>query len=488
MARIGRYVIEKEIGRGSMGVVHLAHDPRLQRKVAIKTYTPPQGLPDPECREFRERFLREARAAAGLSHPGIVTLYDVDEDADSDALFLAMEWVPGRNLRRVLLEQGPLEPPRVFAMAGVLSDALHVAHNAGIVHRDLKPANLLVRESDGAVKLADFGVAHLVGSELTRSNASVGSPAYMSPEQVLGRAVDGRSDLFSLGIVLYEAFSGRRPFTSEEFVALAHSIDYEDPPPLSEHSPERMPGLDAFFRKALAKNPADRFEDGKCFRTALEKAASTVCDTQRVEVIRPEPEFAGAEPMALEETGETEEFTVPGSSARWLRRMGLRQWALAGTAVALLVVALLLRWQDGSQAAPAGDGPGITPGESTITLRSDSARPSTSLAYLEFDGRSMVPQGQFTLLVNGKPVYSRVLSRPKSKNVLQRVVQRTPETWGSRLELPAGEHTITARVHAENWTSSYEESITVVLEAGDSRSLHVIAGPVRKQHIELNLD
>ena len=186
MPKIGRYEIEREIGRGAMGVVYLAQDPHLHRQVAVKTYSLPEGISEEMARQFHERFLREARAAASLSHPGIVTVYDAGEDPDRRLPYIAMEYVPGQTLKQRLEKGGPLNPTRVFAFGAVLADALNLAHRAGVVHRDIKPANILIREGDGAVKIVDFGVARLKTSDLTQTGASLGSPSYMSPEQIRG--------------------------------------------------------------------------------------------------------------------------------------------------------------------------------------------------------------------------------------------------------------------------------------------------------------
>ncbi|HKQ61436.1 MAG TPA: serine/threonine-protein kinase, partial [Candidatus Polarisedimenticolaceae bacterium] len=259
MTRLGRYEIEAEIGRGAVGRVHLGHDPRLKRSVALKTYALPAGLAAEQASELRERFLREAQAAAALSHPGIVTVYDADEDRPSGLLFIAMEYVPGRTLRDELDTSGPLSLERACALTAVLAAALDVAHGAGIVHRDIKPANILLREPDGAVKLTDFGVARFSASTLTHTGATVGSPAYMSPEQVRAEPVDGRSDLFSLAAVVYEALCGTRPFRGDDVAALAYSIAHDSPEPLAGRLPGAPPALDAFFARALAKLPHERF-------------------------------------------------------------------------------------------------------------------------------------------------------------------------------------------------------------------------------------
>jgi serine/threonine-protein kinase len=272
MRRIDRYEIEKELGRGAMGVVYLARDPRLNRQVALKTYTLPDGVTEAMAKEFQARFLREAQAAAGLSHPGLVTIYDAGEDQASHAPYIAMEYVPGESLKQRLDRGGRLDPQWVLAAGAVLAEALHTAHRAGIVHRDIKPANILIREGDGAAKLADFGVARLKASELTQSGAFLGSPGYMSPEQIRGNPVDGRSDLFSLAVVLYEALSGKRPFDGNDLVSLAHSIAYDTQVPLSRQFPGCSGAMDRFFDQALQKDPAKRFADGAAFREAFAAA------------------------------------------------------------------------------------------------------------------------------------------------------------------------------------------------------------------------
>ena len=181
MAKIGRYDIERELGRGAMGVVYLARDPHLHRQVAVKTYALPDGISEEMAKEFHERFLREARAAASLSHPGLVAVYDAGEDPARGLPYIAMEFVPGQSLKQRLETGERLDPAWVLAIGAVLSDALQVAHRAGIIHRDIKPANILIRAEDGAAKLADFGVARLKSSDLTQSGAALGSPGYMSP-------------------------------------------------------------------------------------------------------------------------------------------------------------------------------------------------------------------------------------------------------------------------------------------------------------------
>ncbi len=255
-----------------MGVVYLARDPRLNRRVAVKTCALPEGVTEDLAREFHVRFVREARAAASLSHPGIVTIYDAGQDPDLSIPYIAMEFVHGQSLKQLMSRGGRLEPNWVFSFGAVLADALYVAHRAGIIHRDIKPANILLRKGDGAAKIADFGVVRLMTSELTQTGAAVGSPGYMSPEQVRSGNLDGRSDLFSLAVVLYEALCGQCPFGGEDPVSLAHSIAYDTQVPLSHLLQGCPPALDAFFDRALAKFPAERFEDGVSFGKAFVEA------------------------------------------------------------------------------------------------------------------------------------------------------------------------------------------------------------------------
>jgi serine/threonine-protein kinase len=266
---IGRYEIVSELGRGSMGIVHRAHDPLVGRDVAIKTILLPHGLLPQREQEFRERFLREARAAGRLSHPGIVTVYEFTNPPEDGLPFIAMEYVEGPTLHELICNEGSLNPDWAVAMADTLADALDSAHRAGVVHRDLKPANILVRAIDGAAKIADFGVARVNVSDLTDAGTTYGSPAYMAPERIKGQPADRRSDLYSLAVILYETLCGKRPFEADDFATLCYTILQAQPTPIHQHDPSLAPGFEAFFRRALAKDPADRYPDGAAFREAL---------------------------------------------------------------------------------------------------------------------------------------------------------------------------------------------------------------------------
>ena len=251
---VGPYIIRHEIGRGGMGVVYLADDTRLSRRVALK------ALPPDVCRDAgrRERLRQEARAAATLSHPGIATVYALEEIGDE--LYIACEYVAGRTLR-TMLESGPLPLVQVTDIAVQLARALTAAHNQGVIHRDLKPENV-IRTATGVVKVLDFGVAraeNLVPARLTQTGTILGTPAYMAPEQAQGLEVDFRTDLFSLGVLVYEMASGTNPFEATTMTATIARILEVEPAALSEVCPASPPRLEQIVATCLRKNPGERY-------------------------------------------------------------------------------------------------------------------------------------------------------------------------------------------------------------------------------------
>ncbi|BCW99166.1 MAG: hypothetical protein KatS3mg024_1993 [Armatimonadota bacterium] len=253
-SQIGRYQIVRELGRGAMGIVYEARDPQLGRAVAVKVLSLAQNAPPAERRQALERFLREGKAAGSLLHPNIVQVFDMGEDQGRP--YLVMELCEGTTLRDVLSFEHHLPEQRVRRIAEQLLSALELAHARGIVHRDIKPDNIVLSRDD-SLKLMDFGIARLMhDSTLTQTGQALGSPAYMSPEQVLGKPVDARSDLFSVGVVLYECLTGRKPFDGPTITAVTHKIAFEDPPPMAGVSPFWQ----SFVLRALAKDPAARFQ------------------------------------------------------------------------------------------------------------------------------------------------------------------------------------------------------------------------------------
>jgi len=257
--KIGRYELEKTLGRGAMGVVYLARDPIIDRLVALKTLR--VDLDAEHAEEFRERFVREARAAGRLNHPGIVTVHDVGEDPETGLMYIAMEHVEGRDLKQILAKGHNLRASEVARIVADVAVALDYAHSLGVVHRDVKPANIILT-ADGTAKITDFGIARLETSNLTVDGQFIGTPNFMSPEQITGRPVDGRSDIFSLGVVLFTLLTGQRPFGGDTMHEVTLRIVQEPSPIPSTISAEIPPAFNPIVLKCLEKNPEKRFQTG----------------------------------------------------------------------------------------------------------------------------------------------------------------------------------------------------------------------------------
>src|SRR6267378_4492017 len=255
---LGRYRILGELGRGAMGTVYRALDLVIEREVAVKTLLP--DLPEDVVDEVRIRFLREARSAGRLSHPNIVTIFDVGQEGDT--AYIAMELLEGRSLHQMLKDPERIPFHTAADIIAQVAEALEHAHKFSIVHRDVKPANVVVAPS-GRAKLTDFGVAYIPASNVTQTGSALGSPRYMAPEQVLGQPVDSRADLFSLGVVLYELLTKRTPFEwpgDTTVFALMQRIAGEPHPPLRQIDPQIPEGFDRIMDRALAKRPQDRYQ------------------------------------------------------------------------------------------------------------------------------------------------------------------------------------------------------------------------------------
>jgi len=261
--RLGKYEIQAEVGRGGMGTVYQGYDPLLDRYVAVKVLAPHLVWE----REFVERFLREARAAARLKHPSIVTIHDVGQEGGWH--YFVMEYLEGQTLTEVIRQRGPLLPDEVFSILRPLAEALDYAHHRGLVHRDVKPANIIV-DPAGQVTLTDFGIARAAQeTRLTATGTIVGTPEYMSPEQVRGLTVGARSDQYSLAVVAYEMFSGRVPFEAESTLALLHKIAYDPPPPIRQARPDLPARVGGVLERGLAKEPGARYATASGFVKAL---------------------------------------------------------------------------------------------------------------------------------------------------------------------------------------------------------------------------
>jgi serine/threonine-protein kinase len=266
--QLGRYRLEREIGRGAMGVVYLGRDMAINRLVAIKAIPLAAEFSDSELHDARLRFFREAETAGRLNHPHIVTIYDVGEQ---DGLaYIAMEHVKGCHLSDFAAADRLMEPRKILELIGRTADALGFAHKQQVVHRDIKPANLMYDSGADILKITDFGIARIAGAGSTRTGIVLGTPSFMSPEQLEGRIVTGHSDLFSLGVSLFQLLTGHLPFTADSMTGLMQQIAEAPHPPLRAFRPDLPACIETIIDRALAKDPESRFDTGAQMAAALE--------------------------------------------------------------------------------------------------------------------------------------------------------------------------------------------------------------------------
>ena len=263
LKRFGRYEIVAELGRGAMGVVYKARDPQIDRLVAVKTVSM-WGQDREEETDFRMRFLNEAQAAGRLHHAGIVSIFDVGENPENQEQYIVLEYVAGESLNRILAREKKLPLSQALKLAEEIAEALDYAHAQGVVHRDIKPGNILVTE-DGHAKIADFGIAKLNLAHFTLPGRVMGTPAYMAPEQLSGEGVDGRSDLFSLGVILYAMVTGHSPFQGNSATTVCFKVANREPVAASAFDLNLPPELDEVISRAMAKDPQQRYQSGADF-------------------------------------------------------------------------------------------------------------------------------------------------------------------------------------------------------------------------------
>jgi CHASE2 domain-containing sensor protein len=274
---LGRYQVEKELGKGAMGVVYLGRDPKINRVVAIKTLALKDEFEGDELVEIKERFFREAETAGRLNHPNIVTIYDAGEE--HDLAYIAMEFLHGHDLSRYVKPDALLPIPKVVNITYKAALALDYAHQNKVVHRDIKPANIMFDPDKGAIKITDFGIARITDASKTKTGTVLGTPTYMSPEQVAGKKIDGRSDLYSLGVMFYQMLSGVAPFRGDSMATLMYKIANDSHESVNTVRPEIadiLPCISGIIDKALAKDPDDRFQTGQEFAFAI-KACIDAC-------------------------------------------------------------------------------------------------------------------------------------------------------------------------------------------------------------------
>ena len=264
---LGRYQVEKELGKGAMGVVYLGRDPKINRVVAIKTMALSQEFEEDELKDVKERFFREAETAGRLNHPNIVTIFDAGEE--HDLAYIAMEFLKGKDLVPYTKSGNLMPLAKVMDITARVADALSYAHQNSVVHRDIKPANIMYEPQSDAVKVTDFGIARITDSSKTKTGMVLGTPSYMSPEQLAGKKIDGRSDLFSLGVMLYQMACGKLPFEGDSMAQLMFKIANEPHPPIREVNPQVPECLATIVDKAMAKDNTQRYQTGAEMATDL---------------------------------------------------------------------------------------------------------------------------------------------------------------------------------------------------------------------------
>jgi serine/threonine protein kinase len=355
IAKLGRYEVVSELGKGAMGIVYLARDPVIGRMVAIKTIRVNAGGDEEDTQEFRERFVREAQTAGILSHPNIVTIHDIGEDPETQVSFIAMEYIEGKNLKMLLGERKKFPYDQVSQIVAEVAEALDYAHRKGIIHRDVKPANIIIT-TDGKVKITDFGIAKIASSNLTTTGQFLGTPNYMSPEQVSGSPVDGRSDLFSLGVVLYELLTSRKPFQGDNLTAISYKIVHEDHTPPADLLPDIPHEFNDVVARAMAKDPWNRYQRGKDLALALyqlkaqldERKSQEDLGTMISEAAESVPTLKLANLKAIAESG-APEVVEASDSAATRKREGSGSFSQSGSR---------------STPAPSGEAPATPPPDS----------------------------------------------------------------------------------------------------------------------------
>jgi serine/threonine protein kinase len=434
---IGRYQIEAELGRGAMGTVYRGRDPRIDRTVAIKTISL-LGLEPIAEKEYRERFVVEARAAGRLSHPGIVTVFDVGEP-DAETPYLVMENVEGRTLERLLREEDNRLPfGTALRLAQELAEALHYAHGQGVVHRDIKPANVLVT-AEGHAKIADFGIAKFNQAQLTTPGQVLGSPAYMAPEQLSDGDVDGRSDLFSVGVILYSMLTGHRPFQGNSAATVCFKLVNNDPVAVTAFDPGFPPDIDRIVCRAIAKDPGQRYQTGMDMANDIRPLRES-CGFVQEEggaVLRYASRISGAGPKT-------------GVSTRpWLAWNGLISSALLTVAIGFITF-----WTvEGARLRSA------TKTDPTVRVgtKSSSAGPSPTEGALDIQIQHRFAEARASVWLDDRLIYTRSLHGDTKTRALlfRRVEGRESET----IVVPTGKHKV--RVRIQSAADHYDQSKTV---------------------------
>jgi serine/threonine-protein kinase len=509
--RFGRYEIVAELGRGAMGVVYKALDPQIGRTVAVKTVSLSSQEPDEE-KEFRLRFNHEAQAAGRLHHPGIVAIFDVGENPENRDPYIVLEYVAGESLNRILAREKKLSLETALQLVEELAEALDYAHAQGVIHRDVKPGNILLTE-DGHAKIADFGIAKLNLAHFTLPGKVLGTPAYMSPEQLSGEAVDGRSDLFSLGVILYAMVTGHSPFQGDSATTVCFKVANREPVAASALDLTLPRELDEVIARAMAKSPEERYqrgaelaEDVRQMRRLL-KPSSTTTSLRAIAPLATVSTGTRARTGTLtSKTNHAAEVAKADKAVRSvIRKAPIRDLILgAATLIVLVFVAAQTRLQVASskEAAsayvtpPLSTGPGSNPsaaksapspstGSVPVKLAPAAApprktRPSVAhpaspivvpLSNLDLTVQHQFKDATLYVWVDGKLTLTRPLHGATQKRLVVFNGLRGAES--ETLKIPAGKHVLRVRALSADETIDLSRTVSADFIGGADKALHV---------------
>ncbi|MSO21609.1 MAG: PEGA domain-containing protein [Acidobacteria bacterium] len=471
--KIGRYIIEGELGRGAMGQVYRAHDPNIGRRLAIKTIPFDSGNP-----EMRGRFQREAQAAGRLAHPNIVTIFDAGEE--QGVLYIAMELVEGQSLSEVLAS-GPVNFAQAISIGQQIAAGLAHAHGQGIVHRDIKPANIMIAAgvAGSVVKIMDFGVARLASSGFTATGQMLGTPAYLPPEVIRGEPADSRSDIFSLGIVLYECLTGVRPFNGDNISAVMFQVLTLSPTSPHQVIPQVPLALSAVVMKAIEKQPFDRFQSCNELHAALEQChaensafhSGTTAELSHGTTVRSAIASVAAKPMPTmttatlavgdSRTQATQSTLAPQASLQpVVLTSGLKWQTATAVAAGLVLVASIGFWKMRQSSSPPLPGSSASSGAAP----DGTTGVTTGAPALRQPAQTMPPPPPPPARITGTV---QIRSTPPGASITvnnQEIAQRTP----ANVELTPGYHKV--RVELEGYSGQNRD---VTIEAGENFLLNI---------------
>jgi serine/threonine-protein kinase len=485
--RIGRYEIRGEIGRGTMGIVYRAYDPSLRRDIALKTFHLAFSVSRQQYKSFEERFYAEARIAAQLSHPGIVTIHDVGCDPELGTLYMALQYLDGQTLQETVKAGVRLDSRVALQIAGRLADALQYAHSKGVVHRDIKPANVMLLPT-GDLKILDFGIAKMeTGRRLTTCRV-VGTPLFMAPEQAMGDPSDHRADLFSLGSMLYTLLTGKLAFAAHSIPATVRRLIEDEPVSPSELVPDLPLGVDALIARALAKKPEDRYS---CGQELVEDIRSILDGPAERRHASPTPPGIDldAELAALISLVSPAADPVPTVVSRRPRRVS----HLAPIAFAVLFVSPLPHGRPpfaSSESALAPSAAAAGPVAAPLPPQGDASEAETGAlspegnpapkaaiprnARLRIALEHPLKQGTVRVWVDEAMILKQELVGLETSGIL-----RSPKgRFDREVTIKPGQHTIRLQVRWED--NDREVSCSVTLPAGSARTLEANLGRLRK--------